>query len=131
MSASQKTPKETTMNTRILTIATAAAIAVTAFGFNAPASAAPLGLASQTMAQSAAQSLDSPVLEISKKGGKKGKWGGKKGKWGGKKGKWHGHKGYWGGHKTLYFGGYAPYYHNPCYTQVVVGGHVALINICY
>jgi hypothetical protein len=123
MSASRKTPKETTMNIRILTIAAATAIAVTAFGFNAPASAAPLGLASQTMAQS----IDSPVLEISKKGGKKGKWGGHKGKWGG-------HKGKWGGHTKFYYGGYAPYYHGGCYKQVqlLVGGYYAwhTINIC-
>jgi hypothetical protein len=117
------------MNIRTLTIAAATAIAVTAFGFNAPASAAPLGLASQTMAQS----VDSPVLEISKKGGKKGKWGGHKGKWGGHKGKWGGHK--WGGHKfhglKFHYGYHAPYYYNSCYTQVVVGGHIALVNICH
>jgi hypothetical protein len=123
------------MNIRILTIAAATAIAVTAFGFNAPASAVPLGLASQTMAQSSASSLDSPVLEISKKGGKKGKWGGHKGKWGGHKGKWGGKKGKWGGHKwhghkTFYYGFHAPHYYDACYTQVVVGGHLALINIC-
>jgi hypothetical protein len=130
MSASQKTPKETTMNTRILTIAAATAIAVTAFGFNAPASAAPLGLASQTIAQSSAQSLDSPVLQVSKKGGNKGKWGGHKGKWHGHKGHWGGH---WGGHKKFYYG-YAPTYHGGCYKQVqlLIGGYYAwhTINIC-
>jgi hypothetical protein len=118
------------MTFRILTIAAATAIAVTAFGFNAPASAAPLGLASQTIAQSAAQSLDSPVLEINRKGGHKGK----RGKWGGHKGKWHGHKRHrdfrYRGHKKFHFGFHAPYYYDPCYTQVLVGGQVALIQVC-
>jgi hypothetical protein len=112
------------MNTRILTIA-AAAIAVTAIGFTAPASATSLGAAGQTIAQS----VDSPVIQVGKKGGGK-KWGGKGGhKWHGKK--WHGkHYGY----KGFHYGLHAPYHYGGCYQQVqaLVNGYYVwtTVNLC-
>ena len=121
------------MNIRIITIAAAAAIA--AVGFAAPASATSLGAAGQTIAQSLSTGVDSPVLQVGKKHGKHGKHGkwhgghGKHGKWHGKHGKWHGH-GY--GFYPAY--GYAPYPYGSCYQQVQVnlGGHYVLqtVKIC-
>jgi hypothetical protein len=126
MSASRKTLKETTMNIRIITIAAAATIA--AVGFAVPASATSLGAAGQTIAQSLAEGVDSPVLQVGKK---HGKWHGKHGKWHGKHGKWHGH-GY--GYYPSYYGSYAPYHYGGCFKQVQVqfGGHYVLqtIKIC-
>jgi hypothetical protein len=117
-----QTPKETTMNTRILTIAAAAAIALSAAGFNATASAAPLGMASQSIAQS----TDSPIIQVAKKGGgHKGKWHGKHGK----HGNWHGHKTFYP--KTFHYGLYpAPYYYGGCLQQVKTWNGYALINVC-
>jgi len=115
------------MNTRTFAIAAATAIAVTAFGFSAPASAAPLSVASQAFTQS----LDSPVITVGKKHGHKGKWGGHKrhGKWGGR-----GRHGKWG-HKAFIYGGYPSPYYGGCYkqVQVLVGGYYAwhTINICH
>jgi hypothetical protein len=119
------------MNIRILTIATA--VAITAIGFTAPASAMTLGSAGQAIAQS----VDSPVLEVGKKHGGK-KWGGKK--WGGKHGKWHGggHKWHgkkWGGKHYGYYPSYHGHYnHGGCFQQVhmLIGGHYVwqTVNIC-
>jgi hypothetical protein len=106
------------MNFRIIAIAAAATVA--AVGFAAPASATSLGAAGQTISQSLAQGVDSPVLQVGKKwhGKKHGK---KHGKWHGKKhGKWYGH-GY--GFYPTY--GYAPYHYGGCFktVQVNLGGH--------
>ena len=110
------------MNTRTLTIL-AAAIAVTAVSFTAPASATSLGTAGQTITQS----LDNPIIEVGKKHGKK--WHGKK--WHGKK--WHG--------KHFQHGLYPvypypqPYGYGGCYQKVkawVNGYYVwTTINLCY
>jgi hypothetical protein len=122
------------MNIRIITIAAAAAIA--AVGFAAPASATSLGAAGQTIAQSLANGVDSPVLQVGKKHGKHGKWHGKHGKWHGKHGKWHGKHGKWHGPSYGFYPtyGYAPYPYGGCYQQVQVkfGGHYVLqtVNIC-
>jgi hypothetical protein len=114
------------MTIRIATIAAAAAIA--AVGFAAPASSAPLGAAGQTIAQT----VDNPILQVGKKHGKHGKWHGKHGK----HGKWHGKHGKWYGHGYGFYPtyGYAPYAYGGCYKQVQVqfGGHYVLqtVNIC-
>ena len=107
------------MNARILTIA-AAAIAVTAVGVTTPASATSLGAAGQTIAQG----FDSPIVEVSKKHGKRhGK------RWHGKR--WHGRH---HGHKGFYYGHYAPYGYGGCFKQVqaLVGGYYVwtTVNIC-
>ena len=121
------------MNIRTITIAAAAAVA--AVGFAAPASATSLGAPVQIIGQSISQSLangvDSPVLQVGKKHGKHGKWHGKHGK----HGKWHGH-GNWHGNGYGYYPtyGYAPYPYGGCFKQVQVqfGGHYIwqTIRIC-
>jgi hypothetical protein len=107
------------MNFRIIAIAAAATVA--AVGFAAPASATSLGAAGQTISQSLAQGVDSPVLQVGKK------WHGKK--HGKKHGKWYGH-GY--GFYPTY--GYAPYHYGGCFKQVQVnfGGHYVwqTVKIC-
>jgi hypothetical protein len=112
------------MTIRIITIAAAAAVA--AIGFAAPAAATSLGAAGQTIAQS----VDSPVLQVGKKHGKHGKHG----KWHGghgKQAKWHGNGHGFGFYPTY---GYAPYPYGGCYQQVQMnfGGHYVLqtVNIC-
>lgn len=109
--------------TRILTIA-AAAIAVTAIGFTAPASATSLGAAGQTIAQS----VDSPILEVGKKWGKRGKHR-RHGKWHGGGRKWHG-----GGRRHGYYPRHRGYHYGGCYQQVQlnIAGHYVwqTINVC-
>ena len=111
------------MNIRILTIATA--VAITAIGFTAPASAMTLGTAGQAITQS----VDSPVHEVSKK--HRGKRHG--GRWGGRHGKWHGHK--WGGKRYGYYPRHRGHYsYGGCFQQVhmLIGGHYVwkTVNIC-
>ena len=110
------------MNTRTLTIL-AAAIAVTAVSFTAPASATSLGTAGQTITQS----LDNPIIEVGKKHGKK--WHGKK---------WHGN--WHGKHFGPYHHGLYPTYpyghgYGDCYQKVkawVNGYYVwTTINLCH
>lgn len=102
------------MNTRNLTIL-AAAIAVTAISFTAPASATSLASAGQVITQS----LDNPMIEVGNK------WHGKK-KWRGK----HFHHGYY-----PVYGYPRPYGHGGCYQKVkawVNGYYVwTTINLCY
>jgi hypothetical protein len=114
------------MNIRIITLAAAAAVA--AIGFAAPASATSLGAAGQTISQSLAKGVDSPVLQVGKKHGKHGKWHAGHHKWHGH-GRWHGPV--YGYYPTY---GYAPYPYGGCFkqVQVLVGGHYVLqtVNIC-
>lgn len=65
------------MNARILSIAAAAAIAITSLGATAPANAAPLGAGGQALATQA----DSLVVEVGKRGGRKWKGHRRHGKW--------------------------------------------------
>ena len=113
------------MNTRTLTIL-AAAIAVTAVSFTAPASAISLGTAGQTVTQS----LDKPIIEVGNK------WHGKKhgNKWHGKHGK-HFQFGFYPSYGHGYGPGYGHGYgYGGCFQKVkawVSGYYVwTTINLC-